>query len=131
MEPASPFAALAGHKYLNLETFRKNGQGVRTPVWFAEDPPSGSPQKLYVYSAANSGKAKRIRNNRRVRMAPCDARGKLRGDWVEGHAEIITGAETERAARLLDRKYVPWRQLLNFFAMFSRNKRIAFAIHPA
>ena len=29
------FASLQGHKYINVETFRKNGQGVRTPVWFA------------------------------------------------------------------------------------------------
>lgn len=131
METASSFALFESHKYVSLETFRKNGQGVRTPVWFAGDPPTGAPQKLYVYSTANSGKAKRIRNNPRVRIAPCDARGKLRGDWVEARAEIITEAEAERAARLLDRKYMPWRQLLNFFAMFSRNKRIAFAMRPA
>ena len=24
-------------KYFSLETFRKTGAGVRTPVWFAED----------------------------------------------------------------------------------------------
>jgi len=73
------FASLQNHKYINLATFRKNGQEVRTPVWFAGEPPQGVPEKLYVYSTANSGKAKRIRNNRHVRLAPCDARGKLLG----------------------------------------------------
>ena len=131
MQATSPFAVFERQKYVDLETFRKNGQGVRTPVWFAGDPPSGVPQKLYVYSTADSGKAKRIRNNPRVRIAPCDARGKLRGDWVEARAEIITGAEAEHAVRLLDRKYFPWKQLLNFFAMFSRHKRVVFAIYPA
>ena len=29
------FAELVGGKYINLETRRKNGDGVRTPVWFA------------------------------------------------------------------------------------------------
>ena len=29
-------AQFAGAKYLNLETFRKTGIGVRTPVWFAQ-----------------------------------------------------------------------------------------------
>ena len=130
MEAASRFALFERHKYLNLETFRKNGQGVRTPVWFAGDPAGGAPQKLYVYSTADSGKAKRIRNNARVRLAPCDARGKLRGDWVEARAEIVTGAEAARGLRLLNRKYFPWKQLLNFFAMFSRNQRIVFAIYP-
>lgn len=131
MDVASPLAVFQGHKYLNLESFRKNGQGVRTPVWFAGDPPSGPPQKLYVYSTADSGKAKRIRNNPRVRIAPCDLRGKLLGDWMEARAEIVTGAEADYGMRLLNRKYIPWKQLLDFFTMFSRNKRVVFAIHPA
>src|SRR6266853_1422683 len=32
------FVGFAGQKYLNLETFKKNGDGVKTPVWFAADP---------------------------------------------------------------------------------------------
>ena len=28
------FAAFAGHKYLNLETFKKSGDGVNTSVLF-------------------------------------------------------------------------------------------------
>ncbi len=43
--------------YLNLETFRKNGSGVKTPVWFVED--CGV---LYLRTDAASGKVKRIRN---------------------------------------------------------------------
>jgi hypothetical protein len=31
-------AQFAGAKYLNLETFRKTGVGVPTPVWFALSP---------------------------------------------------------------------------------------------
>ncbi len=57
------FAAFAGQKYLNLETFKKNGTGVKTPVWFAEDPSAGldsSDAKLYVYTIGVSGKVKRI-----------------------------------------------------------------------
>ena len=131
MNTDSPFAALQGQKYLSLESFRKNGQGVRTPVWFAGDPLTGAPRKLYVYSNADSGKAKRIRNNPRVRIALCDMRGRVRGDWVEARAEIISGAEAERATRLLNQKYFPWKQILDFFAMFGRNKHVSFAIHRA
>ena len=80
------FATLQGHKYINLETFRKNGQSVQTPVWFAEQPPR-EPEKLYVYSTGDSGKAKRIRNSGRVRVAPCDMRGKLLGEWIEARAD--------------------------------------------
>lgn len=128
---APSFAVLQRHKYLSLETFRRNGQGVRTPVWFAANPPIGVPQKLYVYSTAASGKAKRIRNSSRVRVAPCDARGKLRGDWIEARAEIVTGDEASSGMRLLNQKYVPWKQLLDFFSSLSRHKRAMFAIRPA
>ena len=125
------FAALAGHKYLNLETFRKNGQGVRTPVWFAGEPGQGAPEKVYVYSTENSGKAKRIRNHGRARVAPCSGRGKLLGEWMEARAGIVSGAEAEHGMQLLNAKYFPLKQILGFFALFSRQKRVVFLIRPA
>jgi PPOX class probable F420-dependent enzyme len=128
------FAAFAGHNYLNLETFKKNGEGVKTPVWFAADPASdlaSAAARLYAYSTGDSGKVKRIRNNGRVRIAPCDLRGNLLGEWVEARAEIVTGAEAEYADRRLDEKYFPWKQLLNFFASFRRRGRVGFVIRPA
>ena len=133
MNTRSAFGAFAGKKYLNLETYRKNGRAVRTPVWFAaaEDTAQGaSPQKLYVYTIGESGKVKRIRNNGRVRIAPCDMRGGLRGEWVAARAEILTSEEAARGMRLLNRKYIPWKQLLDFFAMFRMRKRIVLAIQP-
>jgi uncharacterized protein len=126
----TPFASLQGRKYLNIETFRKNGQGVRTPVWFAGEPEDDAPEK-HVYSTADSGKAKRIRNNARARVAPSDARGKLLGEWVEARAEIVTGTNAEHGMQLLNKKYFPWKQLLDFFSFFSRNKRVVFLIRPA
>jgi PPOX class probable F420-dependent enzyme len=125
------FDPLQGQKYINLETFRKNGQGVRTPVWFAGEPEQGVPEKLYVYSTANTGKAKRIRNSSRVRAAPCEVRGKLLGEWIEARAEVVIGAEAEHAMKLLNKKYFPWRQLLGFFSLFSSSKRVVFVIRPA
>lgn len=131
MNTAKPFAAFAGHKYLNLESFKKNGEGVRTPVWFTERPEAPGEGALFVYTIGNTGKAKRIRNNPRVRIAPCSARGRLLGEWVEARAEILRGEEAERGMRLLNRKYVPWKQLLDFFASFRKRERIVFAIRPA
>ena len=74
-----------------LETFRKNGAGVRTPVWFAQQ--SGD---FLLYSAPDAGKVKRIRNNPKVRVAPCDIRGNLRGAWVDARASPCDPAESER-----------------------------------
>ncbi len=83
---------------------------------------------LYVYSIGISGKVKRIRNNPRVRVAPCGLRGALLGEWVDARAEILQGEEAARGMRLLNRKYLPWKQMLDFFAMFRPRERIVFAI---
>jgi PPOX class probable F420-dependent enzyme len=128
------FAAFAGHKYLNIETFKKNGEGVKTPVWFAADPSASldsNGAKLYVYTIGVSGKVKRVRNNPRVKIAPCDMRGKVFGEWMNAHAEIVTGPEAEHGMRLLNKKYVPWKQLLDFFAMFRQRERTVFVIRSA
>jgi uncharacterized protein len=128
------FAAFAGHQYLNLETFKKNGQGVKTPVWFAAEPLvklDSNDAKLYVYTIGISGKVRRIRNNPRVNVAPCDMRGGLKGEWVAARAEILTGAEAEHGMQLLNKKYFPWKQLLDFFAMFRKRERTVFVLRPA
>jgi len=128
------FTAFAGHKYLNLETFKKDGTGVKTPVWFAADPSSSldsTDAKLYVYTIGVSGKVKRIRNNPRVKVAPCDMRGKVLGDWVDAQAQIVTGEEDIRGVRLLNKKYFPWKQLLDFFAKFRNRQHTVFVLRQA
>jgi PPOX class probable F420-dependent enzyme len=85
---------------LSLETYRKTGTAVATPVWFAEDK-----GLFYVYSLANAGKVKRIRNNARVRIAPCSARGAVKGRWIDAEALIIEGPGEEQGHRLLNQKY--------------------------
>ena len=128
------FRAFARHKYLNLETFKKNGAGVKTPVWFAADPSSSldsTDAKLYVYTIGVSGKVKRIRNNPRVKVAPCDMRGKVLGDWVDAQAQIVTGEEDVRGVRLLNKKYFPWKQLLDFFAKFRNRQHTVFVLRQA
>jgi uncharacterized protein len=130
------FEALRGQKYLNLETFKKSGQGVKTPLWFAADPDadlSSSDARVYAYTMGVNGKVKRLRNSGRARVAPCSARGTVTGPWVEASAEIISGSEAEKADELLNKKYWPWKQLLNFFGSLSSRSRIryCFRIRPA
>ena len=81
-----PIAQFAGAKYLNLETYRKTGVAVKTPVWFAQDVSHRDPRitVFYIYSEANAGKVKRIRNNPKVRVAPSSIRGSLRGALGRG-----------------------------------------------
>ena len=127
------FEAFGALKYLSLETLRKSGVGVRTPIWFAADPArnlGSGDARLFVYTEADSGKVKRIRNNGRVRIAPCDMRGKILGDWVEARAEIVSGNDAEHGMQLLNKKYLPWKQLLDFFAKFRPHERAVIAILP-
>jgi uncharacterized protein len=128
MTDSTGLAAFNKHKYLSLETYKKSGESVRTPVWFA---PDSAASKLYIYTIGDTGKVKRIRNNPRVRIAPCDMRGKVLGEWVDARAEIVTGEEAGRGMHLLNKKYFPLKQLLGFFALFSRRPRIVIALHPA
>ncbi len=128
------FAAFRDHKYISLETFKKSGEGVKTPVWFAADPASdltGQGARLYLYTIGNTGKVKRIRNNPRVKIAPCTLKGLPLGEWADASAEIVTGDESARAMGLLNKKYFPLKQILGFFALFSRRERIVMAIRPA
>lgn len=71
--------------HINLETVRRNGAAVQTPVWQTAE--NG---RLYVWTQAASGKVKRIRNHPQVRVAPCDMRGTLRGDWRPAIASVTT-----------------------------------------
>ncbi len=90
-----------GKSFLNLETFRRNGQGVKTPVWFTQDGAT-----IYVRTVANSGKVKRVRNNAAVRIVPCDAGGTPSGEWVAAKAvEVTDEATAKRVAALLEKKY--------------------------
>lgn len=134
MSTPSGFASLERGKYLNLETFKKNGDGVRTPVWFAAEPSASlasNAAKLYVYTVDNTGKVKRIRNNGRVRIAPSDMRGNVRGDWIDARAEVVTSQEAAHGMQLLNKKYWPVKQILGFFALFSRSDRVVIAITPS
>jgi PPOX class probable F420-dependent enzyme len=96
---------LAGEKYINLETYRKNGREVRTPVWFVESSSSSDGSILYVRTSDDTGKYKRIRNNSSVRVAPCDIRGSVKGDWVKGEARITSEEEKLKAFKMLEKKY--------------------------
>jgi hypothetical protein len=88
-------------KFLNLETFRKSGEGMKTPVWFVQEG-----ETLFVRTVANSGKVKRIRNNGNVKIAPCEMDGTLLGDWAPAVAREVKDKETgRRVDRLLGKKY--------------------------
>jgi PPOX class probable F420-dependent enzyme len=103
------------YRYINLATFRKNGAEVKTPVWFA-----ALDGKLYVYTPTTAGKAKRLRNSPRARVAPCDIRGNVLGEFRDTSARFVTDAAlVERVYAALRKKY-GWQ-----IALLSLGARIA------
>ena len=123
-------AQFAGAKYLNLETFRKTGVGVRTPVWFAQDVLHSAPTIIvfYIYSEADAGKVKRIRNNPKVRVAPCTMRGDIRGAWVDGRARICQDDEAAHGEQLLTQKYGLPKIVGDLFSRLMRHKQAVIAV---
>ncbi len=87
-------------KYVSLETYRKNNQPVRTPVWFVI-----KNDLIYVVTRDQTGKAKRLRNNQQVKIATCNFKGKVSGEWVSGTAKILAEEETKDAVKWRDKKY--------------------------
>lgn len=113
-----------GHKYINLETFRKNGEGVRTPLWFAEED-----GVLYARTFEKTGKAKRLRRESKARVVPCDARGNPKGEWVEAEAWIVeSGSEAKRADKLLNEKHGLLKRLIEPVARLRHGKVVTIAI---
>ena len=81
-------AQFKSHKFLNLETVRKSGVTVATPVWFVE-----RDGKFYVRTVSDAGKVKRIRNNGQVRIMPCGQRGEPKGEWITATARLNSAEE--------------------------------------
>jgi PPOX class probable F420-dependent enzyme len=103
----NPFPALRGRKYLSLASFRRDGQPVYTPLWFAEDD-----GRVYIMTRDDSWKYKRIRNNPQVRVAPCTVRGRRLGPEAEARARVLDGGDFPLARRAMARKY--WLMRLPF-----------------
>ena len=103
---------------ISIETYRKNGQPVRTPVWFLKE--DGI---LVVHTDDNTGKIKRIRRNPKVRVAPSKFRGEPKADYIDATAQLETDAETVKKYYLLIyKKYGLMGSLTKLMQRFSRSK---------
>ena len=92
--------SVSGGTYVLLTTFRKDSTPVPTPVWFVRDG-----DHLLITTDGTSGKVKRLRGNPRVLLAPCDMRGRPKGDAIEATAELADAAQTEEITAAVARRY--------------------------
>jgi PPOX class probable F420-dependent enzyme len=117
MRPAPDLKALFPGRYLSVTSFRRNGTGVATPVWFVSD---GS--RLFALTDLHSAKIRRIRRNPRVMIGSCRPDGKLRREPVAARAEVLTAtADLDRVQKLLIERYkMSYRIVMLIYALGRR-----------
>jgi len=109
-------------KYISLETYRKNGQSVKSPVWFVIEN-----DLLYIITRSQTGKVKRLKNNLQVKFALCTIKGKVTGEWVSGTAKILDENQTKKAVKMRDKKYGFMAKIAKFLSK-SKGEFFAFTI---
>ena len=99
--PAADLEALFPGRYLSVTSFKHDGTGVATPVWFVSD---GT--RLFALTDLHSAKVRRVRHDPHVLVASCRVNGKLRGEPVPARVEVLTAtADLERVQQLLKDRY--------------------------
>jgi uncharacterized protein len=98
--PSDRMSVFSTYQYINLETYRRNGQAIATPVWFTiyDD-------RISVVTRSETGKVKRLRNNSKVRIVPSGIRGQPKGEWLKGKAVFAAQEELDQALKQRNKKY--------------------------
>lgn len=110
-------------KYITLETFRKNGKAVKTPVWFVE-----FDDLIWIITRELTGKVKRLRNNNRVNVAVSNFSGKPKGKWFSGQAKIIQGDLKQKAISMRNKKYGIIAKLIGIFSA-NKGRYVVYSIN--
>ncbi|MEW2498551.1 PPOX class F420-dependent oxidoreductase [Streptomyces nodosus] len=116
---------LSRSRHVSLITYRKDGTTVATPVWHVMD---GG--QLFVSTKPDSWKVKRIRNDPRVIVTVCSARGRIAEGAASaaGTARLLDTAGTDDVRRLLAGKYPTVRLTLLLLRFLGRRQRPAIGL---
>jgi PPOX class probable F420-dependent enzyme len=98
-------SSLADERYVSITTFRRDGTPASTPVWVVSD----DPHRLLVATGAGTWKVKRIKRDPHVRVAACNARGKVHGEAVDAVAHLV---DEEPLVRRLQYEKYGWQKRL-------------------
>ncbi len=113
---------LESEKCISIETYRKNNEPVQTPVWFVI-----KDDLIYLVTRDQTGKIKRLRNNQQVKIATCNFKGKIKGQWVSGVAKILTDDQTKDVVKWRERKYGLMAKIAKFLSK-GKGELLAFSI---
>ena len=94
--------------YCLVVTYRRDGTPVPTPVWFAL-----RGERIVFQSDSDSAKVKRLGHDPRVRVAPCNSRGRPSAAPLDGVARLLDPNEKAAAERALAEKYGLSRRISN------------------
>lgn len=117
IERPADLESLFPGRYLSVTSFKRDGTGVATPVWFVSD---GT--RLFALTDLHSPKVWRMRHDPRVLVAPCRADGKPNHAPVPARVEVLTAMpELDRVERLLrDRYKVSYRLVMLIYRLGHR-----------
>jgi PPOX class probable F420-dependent enzyme len=108
----------SGRRYINLESYKKNGEPKRTPVQSL-----GYNGLLYVRTDPKTWKLKRIKSNPHIRIVLSDRNGKPLGAWVDAEASIVEGVEKDRIQYVFRKEYGSiGSSIVNFVAWLRRER---------
>ncbi|HZC12489.1 MAG TPA: PPOX class F420-dependent oxidoreductase [Thermoleophilaceae bacterium] len=96
----SELDALRDTKTILLTTYRRDGTPVATPVSIAFDG-----EHAFFRTWHTAGKAKRLRRNAEVEVAPSTFRGEPTGEPIRARATLLDGANARSARRALARRH--------------------------
>ncbi len=113
---------IESEKCISLETYRKNNEPVKTPVWFVI-----KNDLIYVVTRDQTGKVKRLRNNQQVKIATCNFKGKIKGQWISGTAKILSEEETKEVVKWRNKKYGFMAKIAKFLSK-GKGELLAFTI---
>jgi PPOX class probable F420-dependent enzyme len=109
-------------KYICILTYKKNGDGVSTPVWFIR-----KDNKIYIRTSNQSGKVKRIKNNNIVSYALCNISGRIKGEWHSGVAKIEPDVNKMIFSKITE-KYGLIAQIINILYKIKKMEIIIISI---
>lgn len=94
---AADFGALRGARQGLVVTYKRSGEPVPTPVnvGLSDD------GNVYFRAEPTAWKVRRITNNPRVLVGPCNLRGTPRSPLAEGTARVLTGDEAARGEAIV------------------------------
>ena len=111
--------SLRDERYVSLETYRKNGSAVATPIWLASDGADGA----VAYTGLKSYKVARLRRNSDARIAACDARGNVHGEWLDVSVSVVDSNDSADIYEAIRQKYGIQKWLIDFFNRFRAKQR--------